>query len=148
MGWARHRVAGPPRGADRRATTAAHGARHVNALGMATGDARFRPSHLAWTGRLPGAGILTFAPWAAIDAYNALELKTDADGRRGYGGFNANRFLADSARSQSGNAMGFGISAGMIAIAVALDSCWMAVPTDCVGCWCLGPSCVEFEGHE
>lgn len=60
------------------------------------------PGILRWTSGKVGGGVLAFAPSAALDAYNAIE--TDAQGNRS---FNSRQFAVDSAKSQSGNAVGF-----------------------------------------
>lgn len=81
-----------------------------NAAVMA-GEQRL-PTMLRWTqGRL-GTGVLAFAPSAALDLYNATEV--DLAGRDI--NFNGRQFLVDSARSQSGNALGVLGGAGAVAV--------------------------------
>ncbi|QPF72073.1 hypothetical protein G8A07_03430 [Roseateles sp. DAIF2] len=95
-------------------TTPAAGAmRHAGVWGQQVGEARIARSPLGWSSRMPGAGILTFAPSAAIDAYNAT--RVDAKGMH----FDMPRFAVDSARSQSGNLVGFGVSVAVTAVLVA-----------------------------
>lgn len=60
------------------------------------------PAALRWTQGLKGGGVLAFAPSALVDLRNAMG--TDASGRTVFDG---HKFLVDSAKSQSGNAVGF-----------------------------------------
>lgn len=55
--------------------------------------------------RMPGASVLTFAPSALIDAANSIR----RDRAGGGWTFDGRGFLVRSARSQSGNAVGFGV---------------------------------------
>jgi hypothetical protein len=74
------------------------------------------PGLLRWTGGRVGGGVLAFAPSLALDAWSAIE--TDlATGERS---FNGRRFLTDSARSQSGNALGFGAGLAVSGVAVVV----------------------------
>ena len=68
---------------------------------------------MGWsTGRI-GGGALAFAPSAAIDAWNSIEYEVDRSGRRHYKRFDTEKFLIDSARSQSGNAVGMAAGAAL-----------------------------------
>ena len=68
---------------------------------------------LRWSqGRL-GGGILTFAPSLALDTYNAIEVDLQGGGYR----FNGQKFVEDSARSQSGNVVGVLGTAAVVAVA-------------------------------
>jgi hypothetical protein len=60
-----------------------------------------------------GTGVLTFAPSAALDAYNSFEQDLRGDSR-----FNWQKFGVASAKSQSGNLLGLagGAGAGVIAV--------------------------------
>jgi hypothetical protein len=79
---------------------------------------------LAGQQRLPGAlrfatskmggGLLTFAPSMVIDAWQSVEGDLFSPGSS----FNTNKFLVAQARSQSGNALGFG--AGLLVTGAAL----------------------------
>lgn len=71
-----------------------------------------QPSWLRWTQGRVGGGVLAFAPSAAVDLYNA----TDVDLRSREFNFNGRQFLVASARSQSGNAVGF--AGGLVAVAL------------------------------
>ena len=71
-----------------------------------------QPSWLRWTQGRVGGGVLAFAPSAALDLYNA----TEVDLRTREFSFNGRQFLVDSARSQSGNAVGF--AGGLVAVAL------------------------------
>lgn len=71
-----------------------------------------QPSWLRWTQGRVGGGVLAFAPSAALDLYNA----TEVDLRSREFSFNGRQFMVDSARSQSGNAVGF--AGGLVAVAV------------------------------
>ncbi len=88
------------------------------------GEARWAGSRWGWTGRMPGAGILTFAPSAAIDAANSIHYTVDAQGRKHMSGFDTDKFIIASAKSQSGNALGMlagmGVAAGAVMILPAL----------------------------
>ena len=74
---------------------------------------RPRPADLAAMDPVSrGRGVLAFAPSAALDLYNA----TEVDLRTREFSFNGRQFLVDSARSQSGNAVGF--AGGLVAVAL------------------------------
>ena len=78
-----------------------------------------------WTGKAAflsgkvGGGVLTFAPSAAIDIYNSVNRDLAGNIR-----WDHRRFLIDSAKSQSGNAIGavFGTVVGGIAIAAGVSA--------------------------
>ena len=88
------------------------------ALGAAAADARWGGGRWGWTSRMPGAGILTFAPSAAIDAVNSLQYSTNAQGQRQLSGFDTHKFVVSSAKSQSGNMLGMLASMGVGALLV------------------------------
>jgi hypothetical protein len=69
------------------------------------------PGMLRWTQGRVGTGVLAFAPSAALDLYNATEVDL---GSRQFS-FNGRQFLTDSARSQSGNAVG--LAGGALTVA-------------------------------
>lgn len=69
------------------------------------------PGMLRWTQGRVGTGVLAFAPSAALDLYNATEVDL---GSRQFS-FNGRQFLTDSARSQSGNAIG--LAGGALTVA-------------------------------
>ena len=71
-----------------------------------------QPAWLRWTQGRVGGGVLAFAPSAALDLYNATQV--DLQSREF--NFNGRQFLVDSARSQSGNAVGF--AGGLLAVAI------------------------------
>lgn len=71
------------------------------------------PSALRWASGRAGGGILTFAPSLALDAYSAIETDLQTQQSR----FNTHKFLVDSARSQSGNAIGLLGGIGVVAVA-------------------------------
>ncbi len=71
-----------------------------------------QPGWLRWSQGRVGGGVLAFAPSAALDLYNA----TEVDLRSREFSFNGRQFLVDSARSQSGNAVGF--AGGLAAVAL------------------------------
>ena len=62
-----------------------------------------------------GAGVLTFGPSAVLDLADAI--RRDTNGKLK---FDARRFAISSARSQSGNLVGFGVSLATSAVAVGL----------------------------
>ena len=72
-----------------------------------------QPNWLRLTQYRVGGGVLALAPSAALDLYNATEM----DLRTREFNFNGRQFLVASARSQSGNAVGFGFA--LIAVASA-----------------------------
>lgn len=88
------------------------------ALGAAAADARWGGGRWGWTSRMPGAGILTFAPSAAIDAVNSLQYSTTAKGQQQLSGFDTHKFVVNSAKSQSGNMLGMLASMGVGALLV------------------------------
>jgi hypothetical protein len=71
------------------------------------------PGLLRATSGKVGGGILTFAPSAALDAYDAFE----TDAATGESRFNTRKFVVNETRNQSANAVGFG--AGLVAVALA-----------------------------
>jgi len=75
-----------------------------------------QPSLLRWTQGRVGGGVLAFAPSAALDLYNATEVDL---GTREFN-VNGRQFLVASARSQSGNAVGFGFGALAVTAAVGV----------------------------
>ena len=88
---------------------------------MAAADARWA-RYAGWATGKAGAGVLTFAPTLALDTYNSVQFELDATGNWRAAGFGSHKFLVDSAKSQSGNALGLGASvavgAGLAAIGV------------------------------
>ena len=96
----------------------------ARSLRVAAADARWGGGRWGWTSRMPGAGILTFAPSAAIDAANSIQYSVDAQGRKHMSGFDTDKFIVASAKSQSGNALGMlagmGAAAGAVLILPAL----------------------------
>jgi hypothetical protein len=76
----------------------------------------------ATTGRI-GGGVLAFVPSALIDAGGAIQ--TDVSGQLS---FNGHKFLVSSAKSQSGNAVGFGVSAVVIAVAAGGTAAVVSAP--------------------
>ena len=71
-----------------------------------------QPNWLRWTQGRGGGGVLALAPSAALDLYNATEMDLST---REFS-FNGRQFLVASARSQSGNAVGF--AGGLLAVAL------------------------------
>lgn len=71
-----------------------------------------QPGWLRWAQSTRGAGVLAVAPSLAVDLYNA----TEVDLRSREFNFNGQQFLVDSARSQSGNAVG--VAGGVVAVAL------------------------------
>ncbi len=76
-------------------------------------------SEMSWNARMgwltgrTGTGIITFAPTAAIDAWNSAEWDVDTAGRRHYQRMDWDEFAVRSARNQSGNVVG--VVAGTVA---------------------------------
>lgn len=85
------------------------------------------PPWLRWTqGRMVG-GVLTFAPSAALDLYNAASVDLEA---REFS-FDGRRFAVDSARSQSGNLVGF--AGGAIAVVLVGATSLVGAPVLLIG---------------
>jgi hypothetical protein len=76
------------------------------------------PASLRWASSLRGGGVLTFAPSAALDLYNA----TEVDLQTRQVNFKGQQFLVDSARSQSGNMVGFVGGIGTVALVGAVTA--------------------------
>lgn len=79
------------------------------------------PAALRWTGGKVGGGVLAFAPSAALDLYQSVEV--DAFGRRQV---NWQQFGIASAKSQSGNAAGFFTGVGITWAAGAIGGAALA----------------------
>jgi len=86
-----------------------------------------QPSWLRWTQGRVGGGVLAFAPSAALDLYNATEVDL---GTREFN-FNGKQFWVASARSQTGNAMGF--AAGALAVTAAVGVGIVGAPLVIIG---------------
>ena len=84
----------------------------VRAVGVAAADARWA-RYAGWATGKAGTGILTFAPTLALDTYNAVQFELDAGGNWRAGGFDTHKFLVDTAKNQSANAVGLGVSTGI-----------------------------------
>jgi hypothetical protein len=78
------------------------------------------PSALQWTQGRVGGGVLAFAPSLVLDAYSSIETDLHTGQRR----FNGDAFLVASARSQSGNALGFGVGMAAVAVAAVFVAGW------------------------
>jgi hypothetical protein len=87
-------------------------AQRMRNIAVLAGERRLPGALRAASGKV-GGGILTFAPSAALDAYDAIETVPGTGDRH----FNTHRFLVNQTRNQSANAVGFG--AGLVAVALA-----------------------------
>jgi hypothetical protein len=79
------------------------------------------PASMRWAGTKVGGGVLAFAPSAALDLYQSVEV--DAFGRRQV---NWTQFGVASAKSQSGNALGFFTGVGITYAAAAVGGAALA----------------------
>lgn len=77
-----------------------------------------QPGWVRWVQSRRGTGVLAVAPSLAVDLYNA----TEVDLRQREFSFNGQQFLVDSARSQSGNAVGVLGGLGTVAVVGALSA--------------------------
>lgn len=90
----------------------------VRRAGVAAAEGRWQRT-MGWgTGRV-GTGILTFVPTLALDIYRNIKFDMNATGLSRLAGFDRHAFSVDSARNQSGNAVGWAAGAGSTA-AVAM----------------------------
>ena len=92
---------GPQTGASMRAGSMT--AQQMRNAAILSGERRL-PVPLRWATGMVGGGMLTFAPSILIDTYKSIETDT----LTGRSSFNTKTFLVEEAKSQSGNALGFG----------------------------------------
>ncbi|MCW7540922.1 hypothetical protein OOT46_24170 [Aquabacterium sp. A7-Y] len=91
----------------------------MRSAGVVAAETRWTRS-MGWATGKVGTGLVTFAPTAALDAWNSVEFDIDAAGQRRFRSFDTHKFLISSARNQSGNAAGLAASVASVPLAVAI----------------------------
>ena len=90
-------------------------------VGSLAAGAHWTGKPVIFNGKI-GGGALTFLPSAGIDLYHSINRDMTGNVHRDH-----HRFLIDSAKSQSGNAVGFGVGLVVEAFAIVIGGSAAAV---------------------